>query len=417
MKRLLAAIAALMSLMLASCVSLGGDTSDSGSGPGSGSGTPADLTIVAATELKDLQGLVDQAAKDLGFSIDMQFPGGTLDNSQTLKRGDFDGEVDATWFATNRYVNLIGATDKLDGETKIATSPVAFGVWEDSAKRLGWDTKQPTWAEFAQAAEAGEFSFGMTNPQASNSGFSALVAVATALADTGDAIAPADLERVGPRLKQLFQAQSMVSGSSGWLADAFVDDPERADAIVNYEATLHQMRQQGQPIEVVVPADGVISADYPLSALSQPKNADARERVEKLANWLLEHQPDIADTFRRPVTQVDNIPAEIADQQVIELPFPANEGVVDELLTPTTTPTASPAPPPSCWTPRARWKASASPRSRTSCIRLSTAPLPPSPATFPCATGRTSRCSPSRVGRMSPSRPGSPTRTRRRPPS
>ena len=334
MKRLLAAIAALMSLMLASCVSLGGDTSGSGSGAGSGSGSgsPADLTIVAATELKDLQGLVDQAAKDLGFSIDMQFPGGTLDNSQTLKRGDFDGEVDATWFATNRYVNLIGATDKLDGETKIATSPVAFGVWGDSAKRLGWDTKQPTWAEFAQAAEAGEFSFGMTNPQASNSGFSALVAVATALADTGDAIAPADLERVGPRLKQLFQAQSMVSGSSGWLAEAFANDPERADAIVNYEATLHQMRQQGQPIEVVVPADGVISADYPLSALSQPKNADARERAEKLANWLLEHQPDIADTFRRPVTQVDNMPAEIADQQVIELPFPANQGVVDELL-------------------------------------------------------------------------------------
>ena len=119
MKRLLAAIAALMSLMLASCVSLGGDTSSSGSGSGagsgSGSGAPADLTIVAATELKDLQWLVDQAAKELGFSIDMQFPGGTLDNSQALKHGDFDGEVYATWFATNRYVNLIGAADKLDG--------------------------------------------------------------------------------------------------------------------------------------------------------------------------------------------------------------------------------------------------------------------------------------------------------------
>ena len=132
MKRLFAALAALMSLMLASCVSLDGGTSgSSGFGAGSGSGKPADLTIVAATELKDLEGLVDQAAKDLGFSIDMQFPGGTLDNSQTLKRGDFDGKVDATWFATNRYVNLNGATDKLDGETKIATSPIAFGVWED----------------------------------------------------------------------------------------------------------------------------------------------------------------------------------------------------------------------------------------------------------------------------------------------
>lgn len=331
MKRLFAALAALLTLALASCVSLGSDDKDA-TGSTAAPGEQADLTIVAATELKDLEGLVERAAQDLGFSIDMQFPGGTLDNSQALKRGEFDGEVDATWFATNRYVNLIGATDKLDGETKIATSPVAFGVWEESAKRLGWDSKQPTWAEFAQAAEAGEFTFGMTNPQASNSGFSALVSVATALADTGNAISAQDLELVGPRLEQLFQAQSLVSGSSGWLAEAFVNEPGRADAIINYESTLHQLRDQGKPIEVVVPADGVISADYPLSALAQPADAQARDRVAKLADWLLGHQEELAQTFRRPVAPVDNLPAEIAAQHVIELPFPANEGVVNELL-------------------------------------------------------------------------------------
>ncbi|WP_284522948.1 VWA domain-containing protein [Corynebacterium aquatimens] len=172
----------------------------------------------------------------------------------------------------------------------------------------------------------------MTNPSASNSGFSALVAVATALADTGQALSPGDLERVSPTLQQLFQAQSLVSGSSGWLAEAFVADPTRADAIVNYESTLYQLREQGHPIQVVVPADGVISADYPLATLAQPANPQASEQVKALAQWLLEHQENIASTFRRPVSQVDNLPAEIASQQVIELPFPANQGVVDELL-------------------------------------------------------------------------------------
>ena len=288
MNRLVAALAAFMSLVLVACSTFEEGTSNTPDTSGAGPSGNADLTIVAATELKDLEELVDRAAEELGFTIDMQFPGGTLENSQTLKQGGFDGEVDATWFATNRYVNLIGAS--------------------------------------------GKFTFGMTNPQASNSGFSALVSVATALADTGDAISPTDLERVGPQLKEMFEAQSMVSGSSGWLAETFVNDSSRGDGIINYEATLHQLKAQGVPIEVVVPADGVISADYPLSALANPAHADARGRVEELSRWLLEHQEDIAQTYRRPVTGVDNVPVEIANQHVIELPFPANEGVVDELL-------------------------------------------------------------------------------------
>ena len=234
MKRFWLAFITFVSVIaLAACGTDSGETGGVDSAPKRSHGA-ADLTIVAATELKDLEGLVQEAADDLGFSIELLFPGGTLDNSQALKRGDFDGNVDATWFATNRYVNLIGASNKLADETKTATSPVAFGVWDEAAARLGWDTQQPTWAEFAQAAEQGEFTFGMTTPSSSNSGFSALVSVATAVADTGQAISPGDLELVSPTLKALFQAQSLVSGSSGWLAEAFVADPERADAIVNY---------------------------------------------------------------------------------------------------------------------------------------------------------------------------------------
>lgn len=336
MRNILAVLVALLAgTALVACSDSGGSSSGSGGGFGGfgGAGRGGDpLTIVAATELEDLEPLVEQASQDLGFDIALEFPGGTLQNSQALKDGDFDGSVDATWFATNRYVNLIDAQGKLADETKIATSPVAFGVREEKARELGWDTKRPTWSDFADAAREGKFNFGMTDPTASNSGFSALVSVATALADTGSALTQGDINHVGPRLTELFQAQSMISGSSGWLAESFLENPGNADAIINYESTLHRMRQEGAPITVIVPADGVVSADYPLSTLVQPQNPNAAEQVKKLSDWLLEHQKDIADSFRRPVGNVDTLPDELSKQVVIELPFPANYSSVEALL-------------------------------------------------------------------------------------
>ena len=290
------------------------------------------LSIVAATELKDLEPLVMQASRDLGFPITLEFHGGTLQNSQDLKNGKFNGEVDATWMATNRYVDLIGARGALADETKIATSPVAFGVNKAKAKELGWDIKQPTWSDFADAAREGKFTFGMTDPSSSNSGFSALVSVATAMADTGSALTDHDVEKVSPRLQELFQALTLVSGSSGWLADVFKEDPSKADAIINYESTLHQLRAEGAAIEVIVPADGVISADYPLSTLAEPKNDDAAAKVKALSAWLLDHQQSVAESFRRPVSDVENMPAELQGQTVIELPFPGNYGTVQSLV-------------------------------------------------------------------------------------
>ena len=326
-KLLYTLIAVLTGISLVACGD--GGLNINGNGPRK---SDEGLIIVAATELKDLEPLVQQASDELGFDIALQFPGGTLSNSQALKNDEFDGQVDATWFATNRYVNIIGALDKIAVETSIASSPVAFGVREDKARELGWDQQQPTWAEFADAARDGKFSFGMTDPSSSNSGFSALVSVATALADTGEALTAADIERVGPRLTELFQAQSVISGSSGWLAEDFAENPDRADAIVNYESTLQQMRKDGHPITVVVPADGVISADYPLSTLANPSRENAGEQVKELTEWLLDHQEEIADSFRRPVVEVENLPAELAEQRVIELPFPASINTVEALL-------------------------------------------------------------------------------------
>ena len=137
MKRLLPLAALVLSTVVMAGCAQSTDTATSET-----SGVPSvvrdddPLRIVAATELRDLEAVVEQASGDLGFTIELEFPGGTLENSERLKQGDFDDDVDATWFATNRYVDLIGASDKLGEATKIASSPVALGVAGDHARRL-----------------------------------------------------------------------------------------------------------------------------------------------------------------------------------------------------------------------------------------------------------------------------------------
>ena len=333
MKKLLAVLSALfMVTATAGCMSLGGESGGLGGSGGSGGSGDASLHILAATELKDLEPLIQQAADDLGKDISVSYDGGTLENSQGLKDGGYDGTYDATWFATNRYADLIGASDALADQYPLANSPIALGVRSDLAQQKGWVDNPPTWDDLVAAADAGELSFGMTDPTASNSGFSTVVSAATALADTGLALTEEDINRVAPQLQTFFSSQTVSSGSSGWLADTFAQDPTKADAIFNYESTLFQLKKAGQDIEVVVPADGTITADYPLSALKHPQNTGSGEAVRELADWFQEHQQEVADTYRRPVQGVDTLPAELARHTPIELPFPATENVTTQLL-------------------------------------------------------------------------------------
>ena len=328
MKNLVKGTALGLSLVLLAGCSTVSDSIDSLGGDLGGSSET--LKIVAATELEDLQPAIEQASDDLGFDIELSFPGGTLSNSQALMDGAFDQDYDATWFATNRYVDLIGASNKLGETTKIATSPVAFGVKSSMAQELGWDQRQPTWEELGQASQTQDFTFGMTDPATSNSGFSALVAMATAYADTGQALTTNDIPAIAEPMSTFLSGQTITSGSSGWLKDTFLEQPDRANAIINYESVLHTMiSEDGADITVVVPADGVVSADYPLSTIT---GSDQGEQVAELAGWFAEHPDALTDTYRRPTTANATLPAELSSQTIIEAPFPGSKTVTDALV-------------------------------------------------------------------------------------
>ncbi|MDN6247064.1 MAG: magnesium chelatase, partial [Corynebacterium casei] len=101
MKKLVTAVMVFLSgIILVACGSMGGifdfGLNFGGVGGGSGDGddgasSSADpLVIAAATELEDLEPAIAVASADLGFDIQMEFPDGTLANTQQLAQGNID---------------------------------------------------------------------------------------------------------------------------------------------------------------------------------------------------------------------------------------------------------------------------------------------------------------------------------------
>lgn len=324
----IAASAVVMALTLAAC---GGP-----SAADKARTDPDTLQILAGSELKDIAPVLEAAAKETGVKVRFDYTG-TLEGTQTVASGAADGKYDAVWFPSNRYLTLLpGAKDKVASATKIMQSPVILGVKSKVATKLGWDVKAPTWAEIAKAATSGDFHYGMTNPAASNSGFSALVAVATALANTGNALTPDDITKVTPVLKSFFSSQKLTAGSSGWLSDKFTQGSSDVDGVINYESVLAGMdtSKLGDTLTLVTPSDGVITADYPLSVLASANDAK-KAKTDTLTQWLLKpstQQQIMESTSRRPAAPGVALTAKFGKHALVEQPFPNTLTVANQLI-------------------------------------------------------------------------------------
>ena len=158
-------------------------------------------------------------------------------------------------------------------------SLVVLGVKTSNVRKWGWSGGKVSWKDVAARAASGELKYGMTNPAASNSGLSALIGVVAALSGKGDAITASDV--TAPELKGFFRGQALTAGSSGWLADAYVRDQTELNGLINYESVLLSPNAGGklrEPLTLVYPKDGLITADYPLLLL----NKDRQPQYEKL---------------------------------------------------------------------------------------------------------------------------------------
>lgn len=332
------ALAALVAVSACTSSSPGGPAGSEGRGGPGGSKPTAykegTLRVLASSELADMQPVLDRAKKATGVTVELTWSG-TLDAAEQVASGKADGAYDAIWLSSNDYLRLRPeAAGKLANETPVMSSPVALGVKPQALARLGWQPGDVTWSAVHEAVAAGKLTYGMTDPVRSNSGFSALVSVASGLSGAQAALTDSDVKAAAPRLKEFFAGQKLTSGSSGWLATAYAKRGD-VDALVNYESVLLSANRDAQAgLTVVRPRDGVVTAHYPLTLLTAAP-AGARESGRALTEWLRgpeAQQAITAQTFRRPVAAGVAPAAGLDADKRRELPFPGSRSVADGLL-------------------------------------------------------------------------------------
>ena len=280
--------------LLAGCTGEGGEEAPAD--------PPGTLRVLAGSELRDVEPLLGQIRDATGVNLTFEYSG-TLEGAERITAGGATRPALA-WFSSARYLALLSAgvgQGRPVATERIMLSPVVLGVKRSVATRFGWaGNPDVTWKDIAAKARAGQLRYGMTNPAASNSGFSALVGVAAAMAGTGDALRTEDVDEGG--LTDFFNGQTLTAGSSGWLADAFVTGQAKLDGLINYESVLLGLNASGklrEPLELIYPSDGIITADYPLLLLDPAKRAEYDKLVAYLRGPEVQRRLMTA-TARRP---------------------------------------------------------------------------------------------------------------------
>jgi Ca-activated chloride channel family protein len=287
---------------------------------GCSAGGPADtkLTVLATSELADLGPVLADLRRDTGVELAMDYRG-TVAATDELKRG-----YDLAWLSTSRFLRLRDTEPRLT--TSIMLSPLVLGVKAGQAAKLGG---QPTWADIADRAAAGELTYGMADPHVSGSGLAALIGVATAAAGTGAALRPEDVRC--DRIQGFLAGRAFGAPD---VTDEYVRRQHEVGGIVAPESTILTLNASGrlrEPLDVVYPRDGIMLADYPLMLI----DPDKRAAYDKVVHWLLTPaaQQAIMDrTFRRPIDPALPRKGKLATPIGNPLYFPDRQEVVDRLL-------------------------------------------------------------------------------------
>lgn len=309
--------------------------------PAQGQAAPAQaaaeaFTVLATSDLKDVQGLEEMVQKATGVPLKFRF-GGTMESTEAVLNGE--AKADAAWFANAKYLlsNPAGQA-KVKLQEKIMLSPIAVGVSESDARKHGWD--QPglklTWKDIADAARAGKLKYALSNPATSNQGFMALMGVVAAAAGKSEALAAADVDRSA--IADFLTGYKLPGDNSTYLSEQFIlQQGSKVNAFINYESWLLSLNASGklrEKLVLIYPYEGVSTADYPLMLLNEPRRDDYLKVVEYLKGdaaqtWLARQ------TLRRPIKP--EVAAQVQDLLPkqglqVELPFSPDRALADGLI-------------------------------------------------------------------------------------
>ena len=291
------------------------------------------LNVLAGSEIKDLaenSELMNDLRAKTGIDLKFTYTG-TIEGIDKIENGQ--EQPDIAWFAQDKYFHLMDTKHLIKESTKTMISPVVLGVKTSVAKSLGWKDGKTTWKDVEKAVSNKNFRYAMTSPTTSNSGFSAVVGITTAFSGNGNAAKTKDVDNA--RLSSFFKGQKIFSGSSGWLADAYVKNESTVDGIINYESIILGLKDRAdkpsQPLTVIAPKDGTVIADYPMVLI----NSDKKTSYDKVLTWIKSNEIQtkiMNETHRRPILSSIRLASEFNTSLLIDTPFPGSKNTIDAML-------------------------------------------------------------------------------------
>ena len=320
MKRAVLSVCILaLALILTACGPAAPESTVSADDPADGEqaynyGGDVTLRILSGSENQELEGILDDFARERGVNIEMDYQG-SLDIMRTLQGESI--EYDAVWPASSLWLTAGDTRYRVKHAHSISVTPVVFGIRRSLAEELGFVGREVSVSDLLSAIESGQLNFCMTSATQSNSGCSAYIGFLYALLGNPDVITSESLQTPGlsEQITQLLSGVDRSSGSSDWLKDLFLTGGY--DAMVNYECLIISANQEldergEETLYAVYPYDGLSIADSPLGYVDNG-DAEKEQAFLDLQEYLLsdEVQNEIQRTGRR--TGYEGVSAENAD--------------------------------------------------------------------------------------------------------
>lgn len=243
------------------------------------------LRVLSGSENKTLEPILERFAREKRVKLDMAYKG-SVDIMLELQQSD--APYDVVWPASGFWIELGDTAKRVRHAKPVMLSPVAWGIRKGLAQELGLVGKKDVAVRDLLAhVQSGKLKFLMTSATQSNSGAAAYLGLLSALAGSPATLTSADLQKpeLKAELKALFKGVQRSAGSSGWLADLFLEGTY--DAMVNYESVLIETNQKleaagREPLYIVYPVDGLVMADSPLAYVSgvDPKKEELFKELQ-----------------------------------------------------------------------------------------------------------------------------------------
>lgn len=284
------------------------------------------INIVAGSEIQNIEPLLTQASKDLGFDINIQYSG-TIEGVEAVKTSD---TYDVAWFGNSKYFyDTPESAKKIKLSEKIMLSPVIVGVKADSFAKNGLSEKTNyTWADIAGWVNTKKMTYAMSDPSLSNTGYVALMGVVYSTTNKGENLTVSDVKK--DTLQQFFAGQKLTGKSSNWIMTQFNQAP--IDFVINYESVILNNPTKLVP---VYPQEGILTADYQMILVNN--NTDKIDMYKQLTAYFKkpEIQKQLVNTYKYRAVNAEVMASQnVFDQNklLIEMPFNPQADLSDAIL-------------------------------------------------------------------------------------